>query len=311
MTSIEASNSARPEGAYPDAPTLVLADDATGALEMGALLAPCTVWLGVPAASGVIDTESRHLSGDAAGERMCAMLADVSAETRIFKKIDSTLRGPIGAELAVLAAAFPGRRLIVCPAYPQLGRTVRGGKLLVDGVPVSETDFARDPRWPVTDATIPWGEVHDAETDADLARIANLCDPRCIAVGAGGLARWVLAPRGPVRAEVPRGRRWLVVCGSLHPASLRQAERARAIGVDVVAGVDAAEQALRRKPEAMIIFGGETTYETLRGLGRESVTTLGEVLPGVPLSMAGDTPVITKAGGFGGDDLVRTILGET
>jgi uncharacterized protein YgbK (DUF1537 family) len=288
----------------------VLADDATGALEMGALLAPCTVWLGVAAPSGVIDTESRHLSAEAATERMRALLAVVPPGTRIFKKIDSTLRGPIAAELAVLAAAFPDRRMIVCPAYPQLGRTVRHGKLLVDGVPVNETDFARDPRWPVADATIPWQEVQDAETDDDLARIANACDARDIAVGSGGLARWVLTPRGPVLAEVPRGRRWLVVCGSLHPVSLRQAARARAIGVEVVSGPDAAEQAVRRKPEALIIFGGETTFETLRGLGRDSVTTLGEVLPGVPLSMAGETPVITKAGGFGADDLVRTIVGK-
>ena len=277
---------------------------------MGALLAPCTVWLDVPARSGVVDTESRHLAPDEAAKRMRAFLAGVDPRTRIFKKIDSTLRGPIAAELAAIEEAFPGRRLVVCPAYPQLGRTVRAGRLLVNGVPVDQTDFARDPRWPVTSAAIAWGEVHDAESDDDLARVARLCDERCIGVGSGGLARWLLAPGGPPRADVPRGRRWLVVCGSMHPVSLRQAERARSTGIDVVTGVAAAAEAIQRRPEAMMIFGGETTFHTLRGLGVDRVTTLGEVLPGVPLSMAGDIPVITKAGGFGSDDLVETILGE-
>jgi uncharacterized protein YgbK (DUF1537 family) len=287
---------------------LVLADDATGALEMGALLAPCTVWLGVAAPSGVVDTETRHLAPDDASIRTRRFLAGLAPETRIFKKIDSTLRGPIAAELAAIAEAFPERRLVVCPAYPALGRTVRGGKVFVHGVPVDRTDFAHDPRWPVTDATVPWGAVCDAETDEDLVRIARLCDDRCIGVGSGGLARYLLAPGGPARAVVPRGRRWLVVCGSMHPVSLRQAERARTVGVEVVAGLDAAEQAIRRRPQALIVFGGDTTYDTLRALGVEHVEALGEVLPGVPLSMAGDIPVITKAGGFGPDDLVATML---
>lgn len=289
---------------------LVLADDATGALEIGALLAPCTVWLGVAARSGVVDTESRHLSADEAATRMRALLAGVAPGTRIFKKIDSTLRGPITAELTAITEAFPGRRLVVCPAYPQVGRTVVGGKLLVHGVPVDRTDFAHDPRWPVKDAAIPWGEVHDARTDEDLVRVARLCDEHCIGVGSGGLARWLLAPGGSPRAAVPRGRRWLVVCGSMHPQSLRQAECARRMGLEVVSGIGAADDAIRRRPDAMIIFGGETTFHSLRGLGVDHVTTMGEVLPGVPLSMAGDIPVITKAGGFGTDDLVATILGE-
>jgi D-threonate/D-erythronate kinase len=293
-----------------DADLLVLADDATGALEMGALLAPSTVWLGVTAPSGVVDTESRHLSADQATAHMREALTGVAPTTRIFKKIDSTLRGPIAAELIAITEAFPGRRLIVCPAYPQLARTVVDGKLLVHGVPVDQTDFARDPRWPVKDAAIRWGEVHDAQTDQDLVRIARLCDEQCIGVGSGGLARWLLAPGGPPRAEVPRGRRWLVVCGSMHPVSLRQAERAKGLGVDVVSGVNAAQEAIGQRPAAMIIFGGETTFHVLRGLGVDHVRTLGEVLPGVPLSLAGDMPVITKAGGFGTDDLVATILGE-
>jgi uncharacterized protein YgbK (DUF1537 family) len=282
---------------------LVLADDATGALEMGALLAPCTVSLGVGADSGVIDTESRHLTPEAAAARVRSVLTDVPPR---FKKIDSTLRGPIRAELVAVARAFPRHRLIVCPAYPQFGRSVRDGVLLVNGRRVSDTDFAHDPRAPVTDSKVPWEPAYDAETEDDLARIAALCGADCIAVGSGGLARHLLG--SPVEAAVPDIRRWLVVCGSMHPVSLRQAEIARRHGVEVVSGITASREAVTRAPDGLIIFGGDTTYETLRGLGFTAVTAVGEVFPGVPLSFAGDLPVITKAGGFGAEDLVPAIL---
>jgi uncharacterized protein YgbK (DUF1537 family) len=286
---------------------LVLADDATGALEMGALLAPCPVWLGIAAGSGVIDTESRHLAPADAADRIRSVLRDVPSPTRVFKKIDSTLRGPIAAELAALAGAFPDRKLIVCPAYPRFGRTVRNGRVLIHGTSVSETDFARDPRWPVTDSAVPWTPVYDAETDEDLAAVARLCASEdCICVGSGGLARCLFGEA--VQAAVPNIANWLVVCGSMHPVSLRQAEVARAHGVSVVSGPRAAEHAVEQRAGGLIIFGGETTFETLRALGLESVTTVGEVLPGVPLSLAGEMPVITKAGGFGSEDLVPAIL---
>lgn len=285
---------------------LVLADDATGALEMGALLAPCPVSLGAAARSGVIDTESRHLPARQAADRIRSLLWGVPPDTRLYKKIDSTLRGPVAAELSALAEVFPHRRLMVCPAYPQFGRTVRDGVLRVNGTPVSETEFARDPHWPVTDSRVPWHTVPDAETDEDLQRLAALCGDDCIAVGSGGLARSLFGT--PAQAKPPRVRNWLVVCGSLHPVSLRQADVARASGIDVVTGIDAAEQAARRGAEGLIIFGGETAFETLRRLGVTSVTTMGEVQPGVPLSLAAGMPVITKAGGFGADDLVPAIL---
>jgi D-threonate/D-erythronate kinase len=282
---------------------LILADDATGALEMGALLAPCTVSLGVAAEQGVIDTESRHLPPEHAAARVRSVLTDVPPR---FKKIDSTLRGPIRAELEAIADAYPRHALIVCPAYPQFGRTVLNGILLVDGIPVAESAFARDPRLPVIDSRVPWPRVYDAETDAELAQVAALCGPDCIGVGSGGLARYLFG--SPVRAQVPAAGKWLVVCGSMHRVSLRQAEVASHHGIAVVSGIDAAREAVAQAADGLIIFGGETTYATLRAMGLTAVTTVGEILPGVPLSMAGNLPVITKAGGFGSDDLVPAIL---
>lgn len=45
--------------------------------------------------------------------------------------------------------------MIYAPAYPALGRAVRQGRLYVNGVPVEETEFARDPLNPIHASDIP------------------------------------------------------------------------------------------------------------------------------------------------------------
>ena len=85
-----------------------------------------------------------------AGDRVgCA-----SGGRLLYKKIDSTLRGPVAAELAALTSALPGSRVLFLPANPAVGRTVRDGSLLVHGVPVAATEFGRDPVSPVTKSSI-------------------------------------------------------------------------------------------------------------------------------------------------------------
>src|SRR5580704_9108533 len=109
---------------------LAIADDMTGALEVGAKLAE----LGSSVTTttdrvfrrgrsvAVIDTETRHVSGDAAA----AKVYDLARSARkfqvefVYKKTDSTLRGNVGAELHALARAYPEKRILFLPAYPAL-----------------------------------------------------------------------------------------------------------------------------------------------------------------------------------------------
>lgn len=142
---------------------LVLADDATGALECASLLAGmgCEVRLSKPAQFSstqearvtVIDTESRHLEPSAAAASIRRALGTVP-ETALFKKTDSTLRGNIAAELLAVLDEFPPGPLIYVPAYPAFGRIVRDGQLYVRGLPVAETEFAGDVREPVRNSRI-------------------------------------------------------------------------------------------------------------------------------------------------------------
>lgn len=137
----------------------VIADDLTGACDAGALFAgrqPVPVFLrtiatdqGWPAAA--VDTESRALGPAEAATLMrwtAAGLAERLASGNVFKKIDSTFRGPIAAELDALLDSMGVSAALVCPAFPAQGRTVLNGMLMVKGVPAHESPAGLDSAYP-------------------------------------------------------------------------------------------------------------------------------------------------------------------
>jgi D-threonate/D-erythronate kinase len=101
-----------------------------------------------------IDADTRRLTSDAAAAEMARHVrAHVTAcGGLLFKKIDSTLRGHIGPEVAALLNArrhvtgrASGQRTIavLAPAFPALGRTTVNGHQHLDGVPLEETELWR------------------------------------------------------------------------------------------------------------------------------------------------------------------------
>lgn len=335
---------------------LVLADDLTGALEVGAkfagqgVAALVTTELSMtPAGMNpavqilVIDTESRHLPPAEAARKVFTLArAGRDRGVRfIYKKTDSTLRGNIASELGALLEACPGWRLVYAPAYPQMGRTVKHGRLYVNGVPVSETEFARDPLSPVRESYIPHlfpglagaVEVLDGETDGDVKAAAQSLlesGDHILAAGPAALAER-LAELGPWPRQQPAPwpvvKSCLVINGSRHELSARQVQYAEAQGWPVfepgavaVSGWailrvraaartgEAVRDILKQVTlDALLVFGGDTVYGVLSALGRPPVHPLGEVAPGVPLSRARDLYLITKAGGFGSVDILSVL----
>lgn len=305
-----------------------VADDLTGALEVGAKFAgqgfrACvSLWPHICSEGEVVvvDAETRHLPAVEASERVarCAGLA----QSRLFYlKTDSTLRGNIAAEIAAVAGVFADADIEYAPAYPSLGRTVVDGQLLVDGVRVHETAFSRDPLNPVltSDVRARAGfhsrvRIHDGRTEEDVAAVAAkilraegmlvACGPACLA---GHLAA-ALRPAGAIEPGWPAVERCLVVNGSAHPASRRQIASANGW---VVATPGEARAAIDTYwPDTLILFGGDTSFEVLTGLGVRSLQPIGEVLPGIPLSRidgGGPRQVITKAGGFGDVDVLSQL----
>ena len=243
-----------------------LADDLSGALDAAAafhhagrrvrVVLSATNWIASDDEVVGVTTETRNASPAVATafvERAIAHGRTQGARL-VYKKIDSTLRGPVAAEIAALARQLPGARILFSPANPGVGRTVRDGVLLVRGVPVGETEFARDPVSPVAESNLYrlLGDaggacvvVADAGSEADLAAaVARMVSEggEWVAVGSGALARPVAAldareaPAAPPGA-VPPGSAGpvLLLCGSAHAGNRAQAAAlARAAGVPVV-----------------------------------------------------------------------------
>jgi len=380
----------------------IIADDLTGACDTGCLFAghePVGV-VAEPAVSTrdrsviAVDTETRALAPDEAA-RVVRVTAERLHERLgagpVLKKIDSTMRGAVGAELTALLARGPFSTALVCPAFPAHRRSVRHGRLLVDSVPVHESPIGRDPgfRAPSSElagllaggapvVTLDLDEVRagsekiahvlernrgalvaaDAETDADLASLAEaaLAVPGTLAAGSAGLGRALSRALGATAPPValPPGLARLVVVGSRHPASRAQLDAlgdvpiVRADGqghsdpavaiaaladgrpalvasVDAPAGREAVARNLaaavacilaRVRPALVAVTGGATAYALIDALRPQRFDLLGAPAEGLALGRltladAREIPLLTKAGGFGGADLLATILGET
>lgn len=104
----------------------------------------------------IIDTESRNASSHdaSAAVRMAAIQARAAGARIIYKKIDSTLRGNVGAEIDALLSVGVVEAVVLAPALPGSGRTTTGGLHHVNGVRLGETEFAGDPFAPVAGSRI-------------------------------------------------------------------------------------------------------------------------------------------------------------
>lgn len=142
---------------------LVLADDFTGGLDTGAQFAAAgipTVVTTNPAYCAadheedtvlVVDVETRHLLPEKARQIVEQTIRAAIAHgfTDIYKKTDSALRGNLGAELQGVLDGTGQTRLHLIPAFPEMGRTTKDGVQLIDGVPVAQSVFGKDPFEPV------------------------------------------------------------------------------------------------------------------------------------------------------------------
>lgn len=99
-----------------------------------------------------IDADTRVAGADQAAAATARLIREHARnnETLVYKKIDSTLRGNVAAEIA---AALKARRamtgdaqqpvVVFAPAFPANARTTVNGRVLVRGIPLEETDLWR------------------------------------------------------------------------------------------------------------------------------------------------------------------------
>lgn len=337
--------------------TALISDDLTGALDSvvpfaragwNTLVATGPAALDRALAAGpdvlAVSLNSRERPGEEAAARAADAARALAEVPRLFKKIDSRMKGHVIAESLAIAAVRQPPRLVLCPAIPELGRFVVKGQVAGRGV---------DRPIPVIPPAAPGLRVDcpDAITDADLDRIVAE-GPRALLVGARGLASALARSLGsppqaappPVRLECPI----TFVIGSRDLATLDQVARLRAShpralwvsapdghatpagplpdvvilqatpgpGADGVTvctrlGESLAEGFLHGR-RSLLLTGGETAAAILHRMGAGVLRVMGEVLPGMPVSLPLDfSPaplIVTKSGGFGDPDCLNQIL---
>jgi uncharacterized protein YgbK (DUF1537 family) len=105
----------------------------------------------------VLNTNSRFLKPEQAYAQTKAMglvLKNLKI-SRVYKKIDSTLRGHIGTEIDALMEALQFKVCFLTPAFPVYERTVQNGSLYLKGIPIHKTAMASDPTFYMKNAFIP------------------------------------------------------------------------------------------------------------------------------------------------------------
>ena len=260
----------------------VIADDFTGASDIALTLAEAGMsvaqFIGVPnlaadtdLGAGVVALKSRTAPvGDAVTQSLAAcdwLLAQGATQIilKVCSTFDSTADGNIGPVLDALADKLGADTVIVCPAFPENGRSVYMGHLFVADGLLSESGMENHPLTPMTDpdlrrvlgaqSTRDIGHIHartvlkgadairaemagnrhlitDAISDRDLFEIGKAADEAKLLCGGSGIALGLPANFG-MSPKVPN---WIAVkgpgavfSGSCSRATREQVERYRAI----------------------------------------------------------------------------------
>ncbi len=119
----------------------------------------------------VVDSESRSDDKETAYKKTFETGKIIKAENikYIYKKLDSTFRGNIGAEISAIMDSLEIKHAIIVPAYPSYGRITKNGNVYVKGVLLAETEIANDPKTPVKESFIP--QIISHQTDKKIVTI--------------------------------------------------------------------------------------------------------------------------------------------
>lgn len=148
---------------------VVIADDLTGAADAGVMFCPffnpvhlcpdssfASQETLLQAEVLAIHTDSRAASQEMASSQLRVLLGKLRHQppARLFKKIDSSLRGNIGVEMDTIVEQTDAACSFITAAFPELGRTTVHDIHAIYGVPLAETELRHDPATPVTESRI-------------------------------------------------------------------------------------------------------------------------------------------------------------
>lgn len=277
---------------------VVLADDLTGTLDCAVQFSKQNIDVSVcnydsldgssminSAPVLVVNTDSRHIAPHEAAGRV-RRITELAVQTGVnfyYKKIDSLLRGNIGAECEALLCAAGRKKMFLLPAFPDNGRYTRGGCQYYGDKPVTESVLGKDrfskqlssslpelfrlqncgvqtrvvgiseplPKEQVTEPTV---YVFDAETNGQLReRAVELKNTQLpwVAAGCAGFAEVIplaLGLESGADREIQPVSKALVVSGSINPISIEQVRNIDSAGYKVLY---LSYEQIRERPEML------------------------------------------------------------
>lgn len=154
-----------------------------------------------------LETDTRHRDVEAAVERVRTVLAAAPLDSadHLVKKIDSTMRGNVGAEVETFLRAAGIEVALLTPAHPTQGREVVDGSLVVRGAD-ADSSIARRLR---SQTDLPIGRVRLGDLRAGYDAVADRLGSG--ASEAGGTPRVLVADsatRNDLDHLVRYARRW-------------------------------------------------------------------------------------------------------
>lgn len=235
---------------------LVIADDLTGAAELGGVALRYNLTAEVVHDLSeklytdvcILNTNTRSLKEDQVLPHLHNLFQaiEINNFTFIYLKFDSALRGHIYQEVTFYQQLFGVNRLIFCPGNPVFGRIIDKGMYWVNDKLIHQTAFAHDPEFPIHTSTVldlldaasnwqllsaddePEKEgvyVAEVKRQKDVQRLASRSADARLAAGGAAFFNELLAQRFPLglneqHDSVERVQEpVLFICGSTHENS--------------------------------------------------------------------------------------------
>jgi len=235
----------------------IIADDFTGANDIALQLVKYGIkaksYINIEEISGdfVYTSETRNASEDEARKKLEIFFETIKKHKvdRLYKKIDSTLRGNIKVELDIfLKYIGENEKIAIILPFPKVGRVVKNGKLYVNDIELKDTTFAKDPYWNLLSSDLKdyfdgvlisiddirnekFSEIlfskkekvliFEGENDKDLELIAKTLSELNLdknIVGSAGIMEYLLKNWGYEKEKV------MIVAGSCNETNIKQTD---------------------------------------------------------------------------------------
>jgi len=267
----------------------------------------------------------------------------ISANSIIIKKIDSTLRGNIEKEIECFFREFGFAKIAFLPENPLNKRIYTKNTYFVDGIPLKESFYSKDPKSPADMEIFSklnkkygnkvWSPEISSQNEL-IHAVKNALDNSFGIVGSSSIAFGFPKKENKKEFSFENDFSTLLISGSLNEKNRKQIENAKKYFkkieitelenifnnnysmIDISSSINESEYIKNAKIIGkyicdkninVIICGGNTSELILDGFN-ESFRVIQNIAPGIPLLKYNKRKFILKPGGFGSKEFYNICI---